>query len=118
MEWGDACDARHRRRRIRRPIAAAHRRASTTRGRRIHSFVRVTVTVPDPDGDAVAVVGDGRHAGRGDRRESTGNTCPDADGVGSDVVRIRRERSERGDGRVYHVHFAADDGRGGTCNGW
>jgi Thrombospondin type 3 repeat len=82
-----------------------------------HSFVRVSVTVPDPDGDAVAVSVTGVTQDEAIVGESTGNTCPDADGLGSAVVRIRRERSDRGDGRVYHVHFAADDGRGGTCTG-
>ena len=82
-----------------------------------HAFVPVSVNVTDPDNDAVTVSVTGVTQDEPIVGEGTGNTCPDADGVGSDVVRIRRERSDRGDGRVYHVHFAADDGRGGTCTG-
>ena len=83
-----------------------------------HKFVRVTVGgVTDPDGDPVfvAVMGvsqDEALDGAGD-----GSTCPDAMGLGSDTTSVRAERSGRGDGRVYHVRFAADDGRGGACVG-
>ena len=48
-------------------------------------------------------------------------TCPDAEGVGTDVAIVRAERSGSkkvpGDGRVYHVSFTADDGQGGECSG-
>jgi hypothetical protein len=30
---------------------------------------------------------------------------------------VRAERSGRQDGRVYHVFFSADDGRGARCEG-
>jgi hypothetical protein len=82
-----------------------------------HAFVPVSVTVSDPDGDAVAVSMTGVTQDEELVGSGTGSTCPDADGLGSATVRIRRERSEGGDGRVYHLHFAADDGRGGTCTG-
>ena len=73
--------------------------------------------VTDPDGDpvAVAITGvlqDEPLDGAGD-----GGFCPDAIGVGTDRASLRVERSGQGDGRVYHVSFAADDGRGGTCTG-
>ncbi len=42
---------------------------------------------------------------------------PDAVGVGTDTVRIRAERFGKGDGRVYHLDFTADDGKGGFCSG-
>ncbi|HSD10468.1 MAG TPA: hypothetical protein VLF14_05770, partial [Candidatus Binatia bacterium] len=42
-------------------------------------------------------------------------TCPDAEGLGEGVARLRAERSGSGDGRVYHLTFVADDGRGGQC---
>jgi hypothetical protein len=43
--------------------------------------------------------------GAGGRRHA-----PDAYGVGSDTAHLRAERSGGGDGRVYTVHFYADDG--------
>lgn len=83
-----------------------------------HKYEDVTVEgVTDPDGDpvtvsVVAVQQDEPVIGLGD-----GDTCPDAEGLGSDTVSLRRERSGLGDGRVYYVRFAADDGRGGQCLG-
>jgi hypothetical protein len=46
-----------------------------------------------------------------------GNTCPDASGIGTPTASLRAERSGPRDGRVYHVSFQADDGRGGRCTG-
>ena len=46
-----------------------------------------------------------------------GNTCPDATGVGGGSASVRAERQGSGDGRVMHIFFTADDGRGGTCEG-
>ena len=43
--------------------------------------------------------------------------CPDAMGVGTGALALRAERNGQGDGRVYHVHFTATDGRGGACSG-
>jgi hypothetical protein len=83
-----------------------------------HKYEDVTITgVTDPDGDPVtvsvtSVLQDEPVIGLGD-----GDTCPDAVGFGSDAVGLRRERSGLGDGRVYHVRFVADDGRGGMCEG-
>jgi hypothetical protein len=49
--------------------------------------------------------------GRGD-----GDTSPDAVVRGSRTL-LRAERSGRGNGRVYHVHFMATDAQGQTCTG-
>ena len=38
-------------------------------------------------------------------------------GIGTDTARLPAERNSRGDGRVYHVSFKAEDGRGGECTG-
>ena len=82
-----------------------------------HSFVPVAISgIVDPDGDSVtlnvtAVFQDEPTEGQGD-----GGTCADAIGTGTDRVSLRAERSGQGDGRVYHVRFVADDGRGGQCN--
>ena len=45
-----------------------------------------------------------------------GDTAPDAVVQGSSAL-LRAERGGAGDGRVYHVQFGADDGKGGSCTG-
>jgi hypothetical protein len=89
-----------------------------------HKFVDVWVVgVTDPDGDPVtitvdAVSQDEPTQGRG---LGAGNSCPDGQGIGTDVASVRAERSGNrrvpGNGRVYHIDFTADDGLGGTCSG-
>jgi hypothetical protein len=82
-----------------------------------HGFRDVAITgVTDPDGDPVGVSVVGVWAdepvdvqGGGD-----GNTCPDAELA---PLRVRAERQGGGNGRVYHIRFRAEDGRGGTCEG-
>jgi hypothetical protein len=44
-------------------------------------------------------------------------TCPDAAGIGTDTVMLRASRKSGGNGRVYHVSFAAKDDAGGLCTG-
>jgi hypothetical protein len=75
------------------------------------------VGVADPDGDAVTITVTGIDQDEPIDSEDVGNPCPDAAGVGSSIARLRAERRGRGDGRVYHVTFLADDARGGQCNG-
>jgi hypothetical protein len=43
-----------------------------------------------------------------------GNTAPDANLT---PLAVRAERNGTGNGRVYHIVFAADDGHGGSCTG-
>lgn len=83
-----------------------------------HAMVPVAIEgVVDPDGDEVTLVV--KAVAQDEPVDGTGNgaTCPDAEGVGSSTVSVRAERSGQGDGRVYHVTFEADDGRGGCCTG-
>lgn len=48
----------------------------------------------------------------------SGRTGPDGEGgVGTATAHVRAERDGRGNGRVYHIAFTADDGDGGTCSG-
>lgn len=81
-----------------------------------HGMVEIGVEgVTDPDGDPItltvlAVFQDEATNGLGD-----GDTCPDVAGLGTSRVRVRAERSGQGDGRVYHLLFRAEDGRGGAC---
>ncbi len=83
-----------------------------------HKMKSVTVTgVTDPDGDPVSITitsifQDEPTSGLGD-----GDQSPDGAGVGTDTAQVRSERSGLGDGRVYHIAFSAEDGRGGSCTG-
>jgi hypothetical protein len=84
-----------------------------------HKLETVTVMgVTDPDGDPVTVTitrvtQDEPTNGLGD-----GNRSPDAQPDStSDSVRLRGERSGRGDGRVYRIHFTATDPQGASCSG-
>lgn len=66
----------------------------------------------DPDGDLVTieitgVTQDERTAGSRDAVLSSAG----------DEVRLRAERENRGDGRVYRIEFEATDGNGGSCSG-
>jgi hypothetical protein len=71
--------------------------------------------VTDPDGDPLAIqidqiLQDEPSNGLGD-----GDTCPDAEGIGTSTATLRAERSGTGNGRVYTIFFTASDGRGGSC---
>ncbi|MBA3867702.1 MAG: cadherin-like domain-containing protein [Anaerolineae bacterium] len=75
------------------------------------------VNVIDPNGDPVAIIitsifQDELVKGKGD-----GNTSPDGLGVGTNTARVRAERESNGNGRVYHIGFTANDGKGGSCQG-
>ena len=83
-----------------------------------HKYVPVTVGgVTDPDGDPVTVTISGVLQDERTNELGSGDTCPDATGVGTAHASVLAERSGRQDGRVYHVHFTAADGRGGKCEG-
>jgi len=83
-----------------------------------HKLVPVTVGgVTDPDGDPVTLTV--QNVFQDERTDHTGDgkTCPDALGVGTSSVKVRAERSGQLDGRVYHLFFKAEDGRGAKCEG-
>lgn len=87
-----------------------------------HKFVDVGVAgITDPDGDPVTISIVDIFQDEPLNGVADGNTCPDASGIGADIAQLRAERSGSrkvpGDGRVYHVGFSADDGRGGQCTG-
>jgi extracellular elastinolytic metalloproteinase len=85
-----------------------------------HDLVDVTIVgVTDPDGDPITITVTDIRQDEPLRRVSQGDICPDAGPVGGSVASVRAERAGSskvpGDGRVYHVSFAANDGRGGEC---
>ena len=83
-----------------------------------HQFHEVAVSgVSDPDGDAIRLSIDAVFQDEPVDSFACGAGKPDAIGIGTDHVAVRAESLARGDGRVYHVDFSADDGRGGSCSG-
>lgn len=84
-----------------------------------HRWIPISIVgVVDPDGDPVAIAiksirQDEPVNGLGD-----GDTSPDGlVGIGNATAQVRAERSGNGNGRVYHIGFEANDGRGAACNG-
>ncbi len=71
--------------------------------------------VTDPDGDPVTVKVTSVFQDERTDHTGDGKTCPDATGLGTAGVILRAERSGQLDGRVYHLFFQAEDGRGGLC---
>ncbi len=83
-----------------------------------HKFVTVSVGgVAAPGGGPVTVTISQVFQDEPTNSVGDGNTCPDATGIGKSSVSVRAERSGTLDGRVYHLQFAASDGRGATCQG-
>jgi hypothetical protein len=87
-----------------------------------HRMVDVNILgVTDPDGDPVSIVTTGMTQDESVNGRGDGDTAPDGAGVGTDAARVRAERAGTvdvpGDGRMYHIHFAASDDKGGTCSG-
>ena len=92
----------------------ASRPVFTTHNRRLVAISLDGAT--DPDGDPVTITVDGVTqdepvTGSGDQ------TSPDAIDEGEGELRVRAERSPRGDGRVYRIAFTVTDDRGGSCSG-
>jgi probable HAF family extracellular repeat protein len=83
-----------------------------------HKLVQIQIVgISDPDNHplSIAVTGvtqDEPVNGLGD-----GNTSPDAVPQETGMILLRAERAGGGNGRVYRVHFRADDGLGGVCTG-
>jgi hypothetical protein len=83
-----------------------------------HQFVPVNILgVTDPDGDTVTITINSIHQDEEVDAAGSGNTCPDGSGVGTATAEVLAERTGSGDGRVYHINFTADDGKGSTCQG-
>jgi hypothetical protein len=82
-----------------------------------HKFVAVDVLgVTDPDGDPVTITIDSIYQDEPVDSTGDGSFVPDGQGVGDAMAYVRAERDGSGNGRVYHIGFTADDGKGGTCS--
>jgi hypothetical protein len=66
----------------------------------------------DPDGDQVTIEITGVT-----QDEPTGRSRDAVLSSAADEVRLRAERDNKGDGRVYRISFEATDGNGGRCAG-
>ena len=74
-----------------------------------------STNISDPDGDSVSIRVDDITQDEPVNGLGSGDTSPDGFGIGSDVAKIRAERSGKGNGRVYEIIFTASDDRGGSC---
>jgi hypothetical protein len=87
-----------------------------------HKMVSVKILgVTDPDGNPISIVITGITQDEPLNGLGDGDTSPDGAGVGTDKAQVRAERAGTpkvpGNGRVYHIHFKASDGKGGACSG-
>jgi hypothetical protein len=84
--------------------------------RKFHAVSVAGIT--DPDRDAINVQITSIFQSEPTEGPGDAATCPDAlIDLESGLASVRAERSEQDDGRVYHIEFTADDGRGGECSG-
>jgi hypothetical protein len=89
-----------------------------------HKFKEISIVgVTDPEEDPLTFKFDSVYQDEMVNSVGDGDTCPDAQGIGTDTLGLRAERvggeiGFEGDGRVYHVNFTANDGSfGGSCSG-
>ena len=87
-----------------------------------HKLIDVGVLgVTDADGDRVTLIITSIFQDERTNSTGDGNTAVDGYGVGTTMARVRAERDgdpkTPGNGRIYFIRFAADDGRGGGCVG-
>ena len=83
-----------------------------------HKMATISILgVKDPDGEPVTINITGIKQDEPTTGLGSGDQSPDASGIGTTTAHLRAERDGTGDGRVYHIYFSADDGKGGIVNG-
>jgi hypothetical protein len=79
------------------------------------------VNVTDPDDDPVSITINGICQDERPNFENIAAYAVDGTGVNTPSAAVRAEfsgtRAAPSNGRVYHIYFTGDDGRGGTCTG-
>ncbi len=80
--------------------------------KQLHAITVMGITYPDGDPVTITITGI-----RQDEPVGRGKLSPDGQGVGTSMAEVRSERNGKGDGRVYHIYFAATDTAGAACNG-
>ena len=73
--------------------------------------------VTDPDCDSVTIIITRIRQDEPTNATGDGDTCPDAQGVGTATAQLRAERSGAGNGRMYTIYFSATDEKGGASQG-
>ena len=82
-----------------------------------HRWVKINILgVTDGNEDPIIIKIDSIYQDEPVDATGDGNTAPDGKGVGESRALVRAERQGSGNGRVYHIAFTADDGKGGTCS--
>lgn len=75
-----------------------------------HQFVDITIQgVTEKDGDTVSSIVTSIFQDEPVGAAGSGNTQPDGQGVGSSTAEVRAERAGKGNGRVYHIGFRAEN---------
>jgi hypothetical protein len=84
-----------------------------------HKLRTITLSgATDPDGDPVTITITGVTQDEPVNGKADGNTSPDVvAGPNAGQVKLRAERSGRGDGRVYTIAYVAKDPSGASCSG-
>lgn len=83
-----------------------------------HKYVTIKVSgITGEDGSSATITIDSIYQDEAVSAQGSGNTGPDARGVGTDTAEVRAERSGPGDGRVYHIMYTAEFGDAESCSG-
>lgn len=83
-----------------------------------HKMVDIHIIgVTNPDGEPPIITITGITQDEPVNDTGDGNFSPDGMGIGTDVAKLRAERSGIGNGRVYTIRFIAQDSSGAMCHG-
>ncbi|MCO6450151.1 MAG: ExeM/NucH family extracellular endonuclease, partial [Caldilineales bacterium] len=83
-----------------------------------HQFIPIDVLgVTDPDGDPISIRVDAIYQDEPVNSTGDGSSAPDGQGLGTPTAEVRAERDGGGNGRVYHIYFAAISSPGDVCTG-
>jgi hypothetical protein len=73
--------------------------------------------VKDLDGDPISITITKIMQDEPVNSAGSGNTTPDASGIGTSTAQIRAEIQGNADGRLYHIFYAASDSKPATDSG-